>query len=103
VRASHSEAYDCLKIVSQHESVIVRSPKALPKKLRNQPNFCCDSGDCGEPLSVAAALPIRDRLNGEGCWRRTLSSSGDKTMFGVVVSRLVKMFKPNLAAGVGDP
>jgi hypothetical protein len=29
-----------LKIIGQCESVIVRSPKALPKKLRNQPNLC---------------------------------------------------------------
>jgi hypothetical protein len=28
-----------------------------------------------------------------------LSASGDKTMFGVVVSRMAKVFKPNFAAG----
>jgi hypothetical protein len=30
---------------------------------------------------------------------RTLSANGDKTMFGVVVSRMAKVFKPNFAAG----
>jgi hypothetical protein len=30
---------------------------------------------------------------------RTLSASGDKTMFGVGVSRTAKVFKPNFAAG----
>jgi len=30
---------------------------------------------------------------------RTLSANGDKTKFGVVVSRMAKVFKPNFAAG----
>ena len=40
VTGSHSETYDFAKITSQHERSIARSPKALPKKLRNQPNLC---------------------------------------------------------------
>jgi hypothetical protein len=33
-----------------------------------------------------------------GCWRADPPASGDKTTFGVVVSRMAKVFKPNFAA-----
>ena len=46
---------------------------------------------------------MRDSQDGTGCGGRTLSASGDETMFGVVVSHMAKVFRPNFAAGVTDP
>jgi lipoprotein signal peptidase len=54
----------------------------------------------GQIVLVRNRCPMRDRRMAGAAGGRTLSGSGDKTMFGVVVSRMAKMSKPNFADGV---
>jgi hypothetical protein len=52
----------------------------------------------GEPPTGSWGSVPHDHVAG-AAGGRTLSASGDKTMFGVVVSRMAKVFKPKFAAG----